>query len=48
MEVIKRREEAGAVVLLVAVMEGQQIDHGLVSSCTSFSDIYAKKNTNSN
>ena len=32
MEVVRRREEVGAVVLLVAVIEGQQIGHGLVWS----------------
>ena len=33
MEVVRRREEVGAVVLLVAVIEGRQIGHGLVSLC---------------
>ena len=32
MEVVRRREEVGAVLLLVAVIEGQQIGHGLVWS----------------
>ena len=47
MEVVKRREEAGAVVLLVAVMEGQQIGHGLVSSCVFLGHL-CQKYTNSN
>ena len=33
MEVARRSEEAEAVVLLAAVIEGQQIGHGLVSLC---------------
>ena len=33
MEVVRRREEVGAVLLLVAVIERQQIGHGLVSLC---------------
>ena len=33
MVVVRRREEVGAVVLPVAVIEGQQIGHGLVSLC---------------
>ena len=33
MEIVRRREEVGAVVLLVAVIEGQQIGHGRVSLC---------------
>ena len=30
MEVVRRREEVGAVVPLVAVLQGQQVEHGLV------------------
>ena len=33
MEIVRRREEVGAVVQLAAVIEGQQIGHGLVSLC---------------
>ena len=33
MEVVKRREEVGAVALLVAVIEWQQIRHGLLILC---------------
>ena len=33
MEVVRRREEVGAVLLPVAVIERQQIGHGLVSLC---------------
>ena len=33
MEVVRRREEIGAVVLIVAVIEGQQIGHVLASLC---------------
>ena len=33
MEIIKRREELGAVMLLVAVIEGQHIGHERVSLC---------------
>ena len=33
MEVVRRREEGGAVVLPAAIIEGQQIGHVLVSLC---------------
>ena len=33
MEVFRRREEVGAVVPLVAVLQGQQVEHELVSLC---------------
>ena len=41
MEVVRRREEVGAVVLPVAAIEGQQIEDGLVSLCLP--EIHAKK-----
>ena len=43
MEVVRR--EVGAVVLLVAVIEGQQIGHGLVSLCVFQSSMPKKMPT---
>ena len=46
MRVVRRREEVGAVVLLVAVIEGQQIGYALASLCVFRTSM--PKNTHSN
>ena len=42
MEVVRRGEEVGAVVLLVAVIEGHQIGHRLVSLCVFWTSMPKK------